>query len=179
MFNVIGSNLTNADQAWNETYANYHVIMLKNNCGLTRLWRKEISKVARWTIFAPSMSSSTKKRTLDSFFSPVTHKKARTGESAEEEAGATANPNSSCHSNYPFPIPYLPSHIYDRLPDLPAAKGREIRDQPDLDLVYFQPYISKCIERDLFEFLRRELFFYRVRYTIKRGPTETQINTPR
>ena len=48
-----------------------------------------------------------------------------------------------------------------------------------LDLLYFKPYIPKSISRELFEFLRSELFFYRVKYTIKRGPTETLINTPR
>ena len=54
-----------------------------------------------------------------------------------------------------------------------------INDQLDLDLLYFQPYIPKDIERDLFKFLRQNLFFYHVKYKIKRGPVETQINTPR
>jgi len=45
--------------------------------------------------------------------------------------------------------------------------------------LYFQPYIPKEIEKALFEFLRQELFFYRVKYKIKRGPVETDINTPR
>ena len=54
-----------------------------------------------------------------------------------------------------------------------------IDDQLDLDLLYFQPYVSKDIERDLFKFLRQSLFFYRVKYMIKRGTFETQINTPR
>ena len=58
-------------------------------------------------------------------------------------------------------------------------EGKAINDQLDLDLLYFQPYIPKDIERDLFKFLRQELFFYRVKYKIKRGPVETQINTPR
>lgn len=54
-----------------------------------------------------------------------------------------------------------------------------MNSQPDLDLLYFSPYIPKDAVRDLFEFLRQELFFYRVKYNIKRGPVETQINTPR
>jgi alkylated DNA repair dioxygenase AlkB len=54
-----------------------------------------------------------------------------------------------------------------------------INDQLDLDLLYFQPYVAKDIEKEIFQFLRQELFFYRVKYTIKRGPIETQINTPR
>jgi alkylated DNA repair dioxygenase AlkB len=45
--------------------------------------------------------------------------------------------------------------------------------------LYFQPFIPKSIERELFHFLRSELFFYRVRYTIKRFGKETVINTPR
>lgn len=129
-------------------------------------------------------SSTVQKRGLDSFFSPVSSKKARVGDNSDhghgdQKIGATTNSDFSHHVNYPFPLPYLPSEIYDYLPDLPAAEGREIHDQPDLDLVYFQPYIPKGIERLLFEFLRRELFFYRVQYKIKRGSTETQINTPR
>lgn len=124
-------------------------------------------------------SSTVQKRGLDSFFSPVSQKKLRVGENGDAEHCAITNLNFSRHANYPFPLPYLPSDISDHLPDLPAAEGREIHDQPDLDLVYFQPYIPKGIERVLFEFLRRELFFYRVQYQIKRGPTEVQINTPR
>lgn len=54
-----------------------------------------------------------------------------------------------------------------------------INDQLDLDLLYFQPYIPKDIEKDVFRFLRQNLFFYRVKYNIKRGAFETQINTPR
>lgn len=126
------------------------------------------------------MSSSTvQKRGLENFFSPVSQKKLRVGDNGDEEACATTTSNFSRHLNYPFPIPYLPSEVYDHLPELPAAEGREIRDQPDLDLLYFQPYIHKGIERVLFEFLRRELCFYRVQYKIKRGSTEAQINTPR
>jgi alkylated DNA repair dioxygenase AlkB len=60
-----------------------------------------------------------------------------------------------------------------------TAQGKEINDQPHLDLLYFQPFIPKSIERDLFNFLRSELFFYRVKYTIKRLGKETLINTPR
>lgn len=124
-------------------------------------------------------SSTVKKRGLDDFFLPVSHKRARVDSIGDEEAHTRAEVNSSRHSSYPFPVPYLPSNIYDHISELPAVEGREIHDQPDLDLLYFQPYIPKSIERDLFEFLRRELFYYRVQYTIKRGTTETQINTPR
>lgn len=122
------------------------------------------------------------KRKLDSFFSPVSSKKLRVGDSGDnghDKVFATTNSNFSAHANYPFSLPYLPSEVHEFLPDLPAAEGQEIHDQPDLDLIYYQPYLPKGVERLLFEFLRRELFFYRVQYKIKRGAIETQINTPR
>lgn len=85
----------------------------------------------------------------------------------------------STHSTYPFSIPGLPIHVEKELSSLPATQGRVIDDQLDLDLLYFQPYVPGYLARDVFSFLRSELPFYRVKYTIKRGPTETQINTPR
>ncbi|KAF2498714.1 DNA repair family protein [Lophium mytilinum] len=110
-----------------------------------------------------------KKRTLDGFFAPAVAKKPKI---------ETLNEVSS-HPNYPFHIPHLPAAITDGLGFAPASEGRAMNDQPDLDLLYFEPYVPKDIHRELFKFLRQELFFYRVRYNIKRGPTETQINTPR
>lgn len=85
----------------------------------------------------------------------------------------------SAHPTYPFPIPGLPAHFEKELSSLPATQGRVINDQLDLDLLYFQPYVPGYLAKDAFNFLRSELPFYRVKYTIKRGPTETQINTPR
>lgn len=86
---------------------------------------------------------------------------------------------SSNHATYPFPISTLPAHIQMELPSLPAAVGRVINDQPDLDLLYFEPYVPRYLAKDLFDFLRSNLPFYRVKYTIKRFGTETNINTPR
>lgn len=123
-----------------------------------------------------------KKRSLDSFFMPNSQKKARVSiEAPKIEPAPLDNSNleTSNYPNYPFPVPRLPPHLLSQLSDVPASQGKEINDQPDLDLLYFQPYIPRSIETDLFEFLRRELFFYRVQYTIKRYGTETQINTPR
>ena len=123
-----------------------------------------------------------KKRALDHFFAPISHKKTCLTtepphpEPTSAEIGTT---ESSKHHTYPYPVPHLPSHITDQLAEVPSSPGKEINDQLDLDLLYFQPYIPKDAERDLFEFLRRELFFYRVQYTIKRYGTEAQINTPR
>lgn len=62
---------------------------------------------------------------------------------------------------------------------LPATIGRVINDQPDLDLLYFEPYVPNYLAKDLFNFLRSNLPFYRVKYTIKRFGVETNINTPR
>ncbi|EHY59687.1 hypothetical protein HRR83_001039 [Exophiala dermatitidis] len=83
------------------------------------------------------------------------------------------------HTTYPWPIPHLPRHIASELELQVTAQGQEIRNRPDLDLLYFQPFIPKSIARDFFEFLRSELFFYRVKYTIKRFGKETVVNTPR
>ncbi|KAL2042905.1 hypothetical protein N7G274_004665 [Stereocaulon virgatum] len=124
-----------------------------------------------------------KKRALDSFFTPISHKKpCLSPRPPVESEYCTIGPSSidvSNHRSYPYPIPHLPPHIVEELSRVPAAEGREINNQPDLDLLYFQPYIPKGVERDLFDFLRQQLFFYRVQYTIKRYGTETQINTPR
>ncbi|MCJ1397345.1 hypothetical protein MMC11_000537 [Xylographa trunciseda] len=127
-----------------------------------------------------------KKRTLDSFFQSSSPKRVRLVNDEHvpkveqtSEASVSADVPTSNHSTYPYSVPHFPSHLANALSEVPAADGKEINNQPDLDLLYFQPYIPKSTERDLFEFLRQELFFYRVQYKIKRGPTETQINTPR
>ncbi|KAK5723212.1 hypothetical protein LTR15_004909 [Elasticomyces elasticus] len=127
-------------------------------------------------------------RTLDGFFSQPAPKKQRAEELSGEEVIAvdskeivTDKPSRemSTHPAYPYAIPHLPAEIIDILNFAPATEPRIMNDQPDLDLLYYQPYIPKEISKPLFEFLRRELFFYRVKYNIKRGSIETQINTPR
>lgn len=98
-------------------------------------------------------------------------------DSSDSTSTTTAQSN---HASYPFPVPHLPTHLAITLNDeLPASAGRQIAHQPDLDLLYFQPYIPASIERDLFLFLRRELFFYRVKYMTKRAGLDTEITTPR
>ncbi|KAI9790149.1 MAG: hypothetical protein M1816_005349 [Peltula sp. TS41687] len=122
-----------------------------------------------------------KRRTIDNFFQ-ASSKKARTEESTNTSGISTTTEVSiqySTHSTYPFPIPHLPLSIASALITFPAVKGKEINDEPDLDLLYFQPYIPKSIEAELFKFLRRSLFFYRVEYKIQRGNVQTQIRTPR
>ncbi|KAK5197103.1 hypothetical protein LTR99_000539 [Exophiala xenobiotica] len=119
------------------------------------------------------------KRTLDTFFSRApTPKKPRLDISPIATA-VPAPTKRTNHATYPWPIPHFPQHVCDEIELLVTAQGKEIKDQPHLDLLYFQPFIPKSIEREIFEFLRAELFFYRVKYTIKRFGKETLINTPR
>ena len=128
------------------------------------------------------------KRTLDGFFkSPATAKKQKAEGSSSspplkrvsDDPLRPTSDRATNHDTYPWPIPHLPNHIADELELLVTAQGKVIKDQADLDFLYFQPFIPRSIERDLFEFLRSELFFYRVKYTIKRYGTEAQVNTPR
>lgn len=133
------------------------------------------------------------KRTLDAFFKLSTTAPKRPKTDPIESNTATAisppEPNSiptedtkppSQHPSYPIPIAQLPSHIEVGLEHAtPANAPREINNQPNLDLLHFQPYIPRATANELFKFLRRELPFYRVQYTTRRGDIETQINTPR
>ncbi|OAA64995.1 DNA repair family protein [Cordyceps fumosorosea ARSEF 2679] len=112
------------------------------------------------------------KRTLDAFFAP-TSKKPRECD--------TEPTSTSKHSAYPFDIADLPASLAEELlpPNAPTVPGQPIDDKTELDLVYFDPFVPKPQARQLFEFLRAELPFYRVRYKIKRGGIETDIRTPR
>jgi alkylated DNA repair dioxygenase AlkB len=119
------------------------------------------------------------KRTLDGFFKAPPGKKARVdGQPSpnQEDQSSTA---ATAHPTYPWSIPHLPPHIASGIESLVTASGKEIKDQPHLDLIYFQPFIPKVIEHDVFDFLRSELFFYRVKYTIQRFGKQTEVNTPR
>ncbi|KAL8709246.1 MAG: hypothetical protein Q9220_005989 [cf. Caloplaca sp. 1 TL-2023] len=124
-------------------------------------------------------TSTSKKRALTEFFSPTASKKARISPSLSSSQRIPDDHPTSNHTTYPFPVPYLPSHISDQLSETPSADGKVINDQPHLDLLYFQPFFPKSLESEFFDFLRSNLFFYRVQYKIKRGGLETQINTPR
>jgi len=123
-----------------------------------------------------------RKRALDGYFTPKSQKKARPATVSpppETFLDAFSGTEASNHTTYPCPVPHLPPRIIEQLAEVPASQGREINDQPDLDLLYFQPHIPRSVEKELFEFLRQELFFYRVQYLIKRYGTDTQIYTPR
>ncbi len=119
-----------------------------------------------------------KKRVIDNFSTPISQKKARV--SVDESQGFKPDSNNtSNHKNYPYPVPEFPESITSSLACVPASAGKELNHLPDLDILYFQPYVPAAIEKDVFEFLRSFLFFYRVQYKIKRGGVETEINTPR
>ena len=117
-----------------------------------------------------------KRGAIESFLQPS--KKVRHDvEGPDLSMRPTAPP--SYHSTYPFPISQLSLNIIEALNYVPAAQERPINDKPNLDIVYFEPFIPKSIQLQLFNFVRSELFFYRVKYKIKRGGFETDINTPR
>ncbi len=132
----------------------------------------------QWLQFFEDSLVMSKKRALDSFFTPISQKKNRSQPTTNDRTPLSDQPVTN-HPNYPYPIPHFPPHLEEALSEVPASEGKEINDQADLDLLYFQPYIPSSIERELFDFLRSELFFYRVKYKIKRGSIETDINTPR
>ncbi|PVI03749.1 2OG-Fe(II) oxygenase [Periconia macrospinosa] len=110
-----------------------------------------------------------KRGALDSFFKPVAPKKPK----------YEANAKTSTHPTYPFAVPHLPEAFAEQLQFTPAEEGKVMNEEKDLDMVYYQPYIPRSIADGMFEYLRQELFFYRVQYTIKRGGVTTNINTPR
>jgi alkylated DNA repair dioxygenase AlkB len=116
------------------------------------------------------------KRTIESFYKTVSppSKKIK----ADEERIPTT---FTTHASYPHPIADLPPSIANALATInsESTSPKIINNQPHLDLLYFHPLIPQAAARDLFQFLRRELPFYRVQYSIRRGGINTQINTPR
>lgn len=140
------------------------------------------------------------KRTLDSFFSPTTKKIKQStqdvldhGPSQQKEIKASQalvadashhslpkSISTTSHATYAFPIADLPSTISEELDELLlTASGKMIKNQPHLDLLYFEPLIPRSVADELFQFLRSALPFYRVKYTINRFGKSLDINTPR
>lgn len=115
------------------------------------------------------------KRTLDGFFTPQ-NKRPKT---YNDSPVTPPSISRSVHPTYPFSVPHLPLAIAAEFETLVTTEGKSITDQPHLDLLYFQPFIPKSIASEYFAFLRSQLFFYRVIYTITRFGKETVINTPR
>lgn len=125
-----------------------------------------------------------KKRTIDGFFKRVESDKTLPNTKLSYEVGKTADDvaASSTHPTYPFPVPQLRSLITTALLSSPVSAGKVIANQPDLNLVYYAPFLPPRVAHDFFDFLRDSLFFYRVCYTINRpfsGAEGTQIRTPR
>lgn len=117
------------------------------------------------------------KRTLDAFFKPPPK---RTKQSSEEQDVIVQPPDT--HETYPHPISKLPIDIEKALQNgdsTPARQPKIMNKQPDLDCLYFQPFIPRATANSLFRFLRAELPFYRVVYFAKRGGTDVEIRTPR
>ncbi|KAL4817056.1 hypothetical protein BDW67DRAFT_160500 [Aspergillus spinulosporus] len=114
------------------------------------------------------------KRTLESFYRTVTPPQSKKLKADEELPLSYSH-----HPSYPHPIASLPPSLASTLGSLSGAESKKISNQHHLDLLYFHPLIPAPTARDLFQFLRRELPFYRVQYSIKRGGQTTQINTPR
>jgi len=123
------------------------------------------------------------KRTLDNFFTPplVSIKKRRLSVPDADElvACSVSHVPPSEHPTYPFAVAQLPAPLLAQFDYLPSADPRHIADQPDLDLLYYQPFLPRDLATAYFNHLRQSLFFYRVTYPIKRGPVETIIRTPR
>ncbi|POR35624.1 Uncharacterized protein TPAR_04172 [Tolypocladium paradoxum] len=115
------------------------------------------------------------KRTLDAFFSSAPKRQRTQANASDDDEPA----DKSQHAQYPFPIATLPPSLSNDVSSLPTRPGRSVDDQPDLDLLCFDPYVPGYVARRLFEFLRAELPFYRVEYDIKRGGVETHVRTPR
>ncbi|KAJ5715497.1 uncharacterized protein N7483_012678 [Penicillium malachiteum] len=124
------------------------------------------------------------KRTLDSFFKPISPPSPKRpkpeSSTSNDQSEPSCEPKLYTHLTYPIAIPELPSHIEIALVHgTPAREAKSITNQPHLDLLQFQPYITRPTANELFKFLRRSLPFYRVQYEIKRGGIQTKINTPR
>ncbi|KAK0891788.1 hypothetical protein LTR02_013814 [Friedmanniomyces endolithicus] len=132
---------------------------------------------------------SKRPRTLDAFFAPPPAKKQHIDPSPSEDGNTTTNPPlalpktdeqpSSTHPTYPFPIPHLPPSLTSSLHPTPATSPIVLNNHPDLDILYYKPYLPPRPATALFHHLRRSLPFYRVKYSIKRGAVETSVTTPR
>ncbi|RYO74399.1 hypothetical protein DL764_010851 [Monosporascus ibericus] len=116
-----------------------------------------------------------KKRPIDAFFG-----KSKTQVVAPRSRCRQLDTRHLTHAAYPFPILHLPASIGAELLELlPARPGHAIDDQPDLGLLYFEPYVPRSTAQQQFRLLRASLPFYRVEYDIRRGGISTHIRTPR
>ncbi|RCI11800.1 hypothetical protein L249_7256 [Ophiocordyceps polyrhachis-furcata BCC 54312] len=112
-----------------------------------------------------------RKRTLEAFFAPAP-KRSKAADDDDNDVDEVIHIARVHHAD-------LPASLSNGMASAPARPSRSINDQPDLDLVYFEPFIPTRISRALFEFLRAELPFYRVEYDIQRSGIATHVRTPR
>lgn len=130
---------------------------------------RNASQTHRTPLIPRAVHTAMKRGAIESFFKRPEPKKAK----------YEANGDKSTHSTYPFAIPHLPRRFSEQLGFAPAEEGKPMDDQLHLDVVYYQPYIPRATAAAMFEFLRQELPFYRVVYSIRRGGVQTAISTPR
>jgi alkylated DNA repair dioxygenase AlkB len=127
------------------------------------------------------------KRTLDAFFKPPPK---RTKPDTNDDLENTTPQSPDTHPTYPHPISKLPAHLEKAIQETGTAskpnpetkdqlKGKPMNNQPDLDCIYFQPFLPRRTADEIFRILRAELPFYRVVYFAKRGGTDVEIKTPR
>ncbi|ODQ50157.1 hypothetical protein SAICODRAFT_73677 [Saitoella complicata NRRL Y-17804] len=108
------------------------------------------------------------KRSIESFLSP-TAKKAKIVLPPRSSPGPP-----STHATYPFPIASLPFEITSTISsDSPIL----LNHKPNLDCVYHRPFLRREGADALFEFLRRELPWYKVIY--QHSLHKMLITTPR
>jgi alkylated DNA repair dioxygenase AlkB len=122
------------------------------------------------------------KRTLHSFFAPPAKKTKVDVETSSTTKCSNIDlslQSTSKHKSYPHPIQDLPEEIAAELETLVTAQGKVVDNQPHLDLLHFEPFIPRPTANAYFAFLRSQLPFYRVIYTITRFGKPTVINTPR
>ncbi|KAJ5979685.1 Oxoglutarate/iron-dependent dioxygenase [Penicillium waksmanii] len=123
------------------------------------------------------------KRTLDAFFKPPPKRTKPDNTSTTNEENNPSPPQSpDNHPTYPHSIAKLPTHLEKALSEAIETSNREgkiMNNQPDLDCVYFQPFLPRRTANELFRVLRAELPFYRVVYFAKRGGVDVEIKTPR
>jgi len=65
-----------------------------------------------------------KKRALDSFFTPISQKKARPNLATNEQTPITVK-STLIQPNYPYPVPQFPPHLEEALSEVPASEGKK------------------------------------------------------
>lgn len=116
------------------------------------------------------------KRTLDAYLVPKPVPTTETSSSSKrlketmttiETTTAHNSPNEEsgtiqveAHSSYPFPIIAIDVDLYTALKEAtPDKTPKAINNQPNLDLLYYEPFIPKSAADEYFKFLRRGLLF--------------------